>query len=224
MNLSIGGRGRRVRLLAAGLLAAVAVAAPATAANAAPASTAANAAPPTAAAPAPVTYTTSAPGSPTLTATQLGISMQTQQYDEWCWVASGNTIASYFGRGTDQNSFCDLARGYSTSTQCPNQPGYLSWDQNAFYQLGVSPGGESGALSFGTIENEINSNRPILTGIAWTAGGGHAEVIYGYDAGSQAIYFGDPWPTDNRYNLMSYSSYVSNSQFIWDDALSGIGG
>src|SRR5262245_21838616 len=69
--------------------------------------------------------------SPALAARSLGINMQVQQYDEWCWVASGNTIATYLGHGTDQNSFCDLALGQSTSYQCPNQPGYLSWDQNA---------------------------------------------------------------------------------------------
>lgn len=167
--------------------------------------------------------TPAAGAHPALISSQLSIDMQTQEQDEWCWVASGDTIASYLGHGTDQNSFCDLAHGYDTGTQCPNEPGYLSYDQQAFQSLGVSPGTESGALSFNTIVSEINGNRPILTGISWTSGGGHAEVIYGYDQGSQTISFGDPWPSDNRYNQMQYSEYVSNGQFTWDDALYQIG-
>lgn len=214
MNFSPGGRGRRIRLLAAGLLTAAVAAIPTSAASASPA----------ASAPQPVVHQASTV-DPHLTSTQLGISMQVQQYDEWCWVASGATIAAYKGVSVAQNTFCDLARGYSTSTACPNQPGYMSWDQNAFSQLGINPGYESGgALGWSTVVNEINYNRPVLTGIYWTAGGGHAEVIYGYDSASQSIYFGDPWPSDNRYNLMSYSAYVSNSSFTWGDAVYGIGG
>lgn len=162
--------------------------------------------------------------SPAVSARNLGINMQVQQYDEWCWVASGDTIATYLGHGTDQNSFCDLAIGQSTSAQCPNQPGYLSWDQNAFSALGLSPGSDAGgAVSWSTVTSNIDANHPMETGIAWTAGGGHAEVIYGYDAGSQSIYFGDPWPSDTRYNLMSYSAYTSNSQFYWMDTVYNVG-
>jgi hypothetical protein len=157
-------------------------------------------------------------------ARNLGINMQVQQYDQWCWVASGNTIATYLGHGTDQNSFCDLALGQSTSYQCTNQPGYLSWDQNAFAALGLSPGNESGgSIPWNTVVANIDSNHPMETGIGWTSGGGHAEVIYGYDAGSQSLYFGDPWPSDTRYNLMSYNAYTSNSQFYWMDTVYNVG-
>ncbi len=212
MNVSPGGRLRRVRLVAAGLLAAAAAAIPASAATAAPAVE-----------PVVAQHAITGTATPHVTAGQLGISMQVQQYDQWCWVASGNTIAAYKGAYTDQNTFCDLAINYPTSYQCPNQPGYLSWDQNALSQLGVNPGYESGgALSWATVVNEINSNRPMETAIYWTAGGGHAEVIYGYDDGGN-IFFGDPWPTDNRYNVMNYNAYVSNGQFSWGDALYGIG-
>jgi hypothetical protein len=162
--------------------------------------------------------------SPAFAARSLGINMQVQQYDQWCWVASGNTIATYLGHGTDQNSFCDLALGQSTSYPCTNQPGYLSWDQNAFSALGLSPGYDAGgAISWRTVTSNIDANHPMETGIGWTSGGGHAEVIYGYDAASQSMYFGDPWPSDTRYNLMSYSAYTSNGQFYWMDTLYNVG-
>ncbi|MFD7581859.1 papain-like cysteine protease family protein [Kitasatospora sp. NPDC059817] len=155
---------------------------------------------------------------------RLNISMQAQEQDQWCWAASGNTIATFLGHGTDQNSFCDLAYGQDTSYQCPNQPGQLSWVQNALSALGVSPGQETGALSFNTIVSEINAGRPIETGISWLAGGGHAQVIYGYDQSNKSIYWGDPWPSSNRYNLASYSYYAGyNGQFNWNDSLYRIG-
>lgn len=156
-------------------------------------------------------------------AAELGIDMQVQEQDEWCWAASGDTIAAYLGHGTDQNPFCDLAIGQDTAYQCPNQAGQLSWDQNAFQALGISPGVESGAADFSRIATDIDAGHPLETGISWTAGGGHAEVIYGYDAASQTITFGDPWPDDPRANQMDYYSYVSNDQFTLDDTLSQIG-
>jgi hypothetical protein len=158
------------------------------------------------------------------TSNYVPISMQTQQQNQWCWVASGNTIATYLGRGTSQNSFCDIARGYPTSYPCPNEPGYLSWDQNAFSYLGLRPGYETySPVSFSQIVYDIDNGHPELTGISWTSGGGHAEVIYGYDSYYQTIYFADPWPTDQRYNEMSYSDYSSNYEFYWDDTVYEIG-
>lgn len=154
---------------------------------------------------------------------QLPINMQVQQQNEWCWVASGDTIASYLGHGTDQNSFCDLAHGYPTSYSCPNQAGYLSYDQRAFSALGISPGTETGAVPFSTIVSNIDAGHPIQTGISWTAGGGHSEVIYGYDSSGQQIFWGDPWPSDQRLNEGSYSYYRSNYSFVWNDSLSQIG-
>lgn len=208
--MSVYRRGRSWRRRLPGLctLALVLVIAPVTGATASPAP----------AAPRPAPHAVPADS-------RLGIDMQTQENDEWCWVASGDTIATYLGHGTDQNSFCDLAIGQDTGRQCPNEPGELSWDQNAFSTLGLSPGTDAGGyVSFDTIVNDINAGHPEETGIAWTSGGGHAEVIYGYDQSSQSIYFGDPWPSDQRMNEAGYDYYVSNSEFSWDDTLYGIGG
>ncbi len=161
----------------------------------------------------------------TASAGSIGINQEVQQQDEWCWAASGLTIAEYFGHsGISQNTFCDLALGYSTSTACPNEPGQLSWVQNAFSQLGMAPGQVTGPLSFQGVTSSIDGGRPIETGIYWTAGGGHAQVIYGYNPSTQTISYGDPWPSSPRYNEMYYSSYVSNSQFQWGQALSGMSG
>lgn len=156
---------------------------------------------------------------------ELSIQQEVQQQSQWCWAASGLTIAKFLGKGNiSQNDFCNIARGYPRGSRCPNQPGYLEWDQRAFQQLGISPGQVTGPLSFQSIVTEIDGRRPIQTGIYWTAGGGHSQVIYGYQPGSRTIAYGDPWPSSPRYSEMSYSSYVRNGQFRWGQALYRIGG
>ncbi|WP_207401067.1 papain-like cysteine protease family protein [Actinomadura roseirufa] len=155
----------------------------------------------------------------------LTISQEVQQQNQWCWAASGLTIAKFFNKGNvSQNDFCNLARGYPRGSSCPNQPGQLEWDQRAFQSLGLSPGTVGNPLSFASVQAEIDGRRPIETGIYWTAGGGHAQVIYGYQAAGQTIAYGDPWPSSPRYSEMSHRSYTSNGQFRWGQALYRIGG
>ena len=156
---------------------------------------------------------------------QLNVQQQTQQQNQWCWVASGLTIARFkgYGANTTQNTFCAYGRGMSAGSSCPNQPGELSNVQRAFQQLGLRPGSVTGALSFSSVQGEIDGSRPIETGIYWTAGGGHAQVIYGYDQASQSVFYGDPWPSSPRYSQARHSSYVSNSQFRWAQSLYRIG-
>ncbi|MCP2338943.1 papain-like cysteine protease family protein [Actinomadura rupiterrae] len=155
----------------------------------------------------------------------LTIDQQVQEQDQWCWVASGLTIAQFFGKGDiSQNDFCAIAHGYPQGSYCPNEPGELQDDQAAFQQLGMSPGQVTGALSFEDVASEIDAQRPIQTGIYWTSGGGHSQVIYGYDASSETVAYGDPWPSSPRYSEMGYQDYIQNYEFSWAEALSGESG
>lgn len=154
----------------------------------------------------------------------LNIGMQQQQNSNWCWAASGDTIASWFGYTYSQNQFCDAAFGRSTDSSCPNSQAALDNVQNALSWIGINPGNYvTGYLYYSTVQNEINSNRPVETRIQWSSGGGHMEVLYGYDTGNNWVYWGDPWPSDNRYNWADYNYYVSNSSFSWTHSLYQIG-
>jgi hypothetical protein len=157
-------------------------------------------------------------------ATTLSISQLVQEQNQWCWAASGLTIARFLGYGSSvsQNTFCDYSRGYPAGSQCPNQPGELTYVQRGYQALGLRPGTVTGALSLASVQSEIGARRPIETGIYWTAGGGHAQVIYGYDT-SGLVYYGDPWPSSQRYSAMAHSSYVRNGQFQWAQSLYRIG-
>ncbi|MFE7104825.1 papain-like cysteine protease family protein [Streptomyces sp. NPDC057575] len=212
---------RTGRLPALAALAAVLLAAPTATASAAPAS---------APAPAPASATTTArtatgPAVSGLAATQrLNITMQAQQKTNWCWAASGNTIATWFGRNYSQNQFCNAAFGRAQGYECPNSQATLGNVQDGLYWTGVNPGSYvTGWLRYPTVQAEIAAGRPVETRIQWSSGGGHMHVLYGYDDSGSWVYWGDPWPSSNRYNWASHAWYVNNDEFSWTHSLYRIG-
>ncbi|WP_043263851.1 papain-like cysteine protease family protein [Streptomyces sp. CT34] len=170
---------------------------------------------------------TSLPGTATAAApaaNRLDITMQAQQQTNWCWAGSGNTIASWFGRNYSQNQFCNAAFGRQQGTDCPNNQATLGNVQNAFDWMGINSGSYvTGYLRYGTVQNEINAKRPIETRIEWSSGGGHMHVLYGYDTSRNWLYWGDPWPSNNRYNWGDFDYYVNGSSFSWTHSLYRIG-
>ncbi|MFC4052958.1 papain-like cysteine protease family protein [Actinomadura syzygii] len=164
------------------------------------------------------------PGTADAAALKLGITMQAQERTNWCWAASGNTVAAYMGRSYSQNQFCNLAFNRAMNSSCPNEQATLANDQNAFRQIGINPGSYVYTyLTYAAIVREVDARRPIIARIQWTSGGGHMQVLYGYDTGSSMVYWGDPWPSNYRYNWASYNYYVSNNSFLWTHSLDYIG-
>jgi hypothetical protein len=49
------------------------------------------------------------------------------------------------------------------------------------------------------------------------------HVLYGFNPDNGFVYWGDPWPDNNRYNWAAYNYYVSNSTFRWTHSLYRIG-
>jgi len=155
---------------------------------------------------------------------KLNITMQQQQNTNWCWAASGNTIATYYGYNYSQNQFCNAAFGRSINSTCPNNQATLGDVQNGLSWIGISPGSYvNGYLRYSTVQTEIDANRPVETRIQWSSGGGHMQVLYGYDTGNNWVYWGDPWPSNYRYNWADYWYYVNNDSFSWTHSLYRIG-
>ncbi|MCX5211045.1 hypothetical protein OG689_17385 [Kitasatospora sp. NBC_00240] len=158
------------------------------------------------------------------TSKKLNITMQQQQNTNWCWAASGNTIATWFGYSYSQNQFCNAAFGRPINSSCPNSQATLGDVQNGLSWIGINPGSYvTGYLRYSTVQTEVNANRPVETRIQWSSGGGHMHVLYGFDTASNWVYWGDPWPSNNRYNWADYSYYVSNGSFSWTHSLYRIG-
>ncbi|MFJ8433730.1 papain-like cysteine protease family protein [Kitasatospora sp. NPDC094019] len=155
---------------------------------------------------------------------KLNITMQQQQQTNWCWAASGNTIATWFGYTYSQNQFCNAAFGRSINSSCPNSQATLGDVQNGLSWIGINPGSYvTGYLRYSTVQTEVNANRPIETRIQWSSGGGHMHVLYGFDTSNNWVYWGDPWPSNNRYNWADFNYYVSNGTFSWTHSLYRIG-
>ncbi|MFF3916227.1 papain-like cysteine protease family protein [Streptomyces sp. NPDC001852] len=211
MSTTTRGRRRPASAVLAAVAALTAVLVPAATAHAAPVSL-----------PPAVSRVAAHPAVPA--AKRLGITMQAQQNSNWCWAASGNTIASWFGRDYTQNQFCDAAFGRPQGSACGNWQAALDDVQNALDWMGINPGRYvSGYLRYGTVQKEIDSDRPVETRIEWNSGGGHMHVLYGYDTSGHLVYWGDPWPSNYRYNWGDYDYYVSNDSFTWTHSLYGIG-
>ncbi|GAA0484538.1 papain-like cysteine protease family protein [Streptomyces olivaceiscleroticus] len=171
----------------------------------------------------PAATATAAPDT-ALGSKKLNITMQAQQNSNWCWAASGNTIATWFGRNYSQNQFCNASFGRQQGTTCPNSQATLGDVQNGLDWAGINPGSYvSGYLNYSTVQNEINANRPVETRIQWSSGGGHMHVLYGFDTANNWVYWGDPWPDNNRYNWGDYRYYVNGSEFSWTHSLYRIG-
>ncbi|MCS0604410.1 C39 family peptidase [Streptomyces sp. LP11] len=154
----------------------------------------------------------------------LNFTEQEQSKDNWCWAATGASIAAYKGHSVSQNSFCNAAFGRSQDSTCPNNQATLGNDQTAYRWLGMTPGTYiTGTVNYAKLQSEIDSDRPVQTRIGWSSGGGHMEVLYGYDTSTNYVYWGDPWPDDYRYNWATYSYYRDNSDFTWTHTLYGIG-
>ncbi|MER5812472.1 papain-like cysteine protease family protein [Streptomyces sp. NPDC002033] len=159
-----------------------------------------------------------------LASKRLNITMQAQQKSNWCWAASGNTVATWFGRGYSQNQFCNAAFNRQQNTECPNNQATLGNVQTALRWAGINSGSYvTGWLQYATVQSEINNDRPVETRIQWSNGGGHMHVLYGYDTANSWVYWGDPWPSSDRYNWASHAWYVDNGTFSWTHSLYRIG-
>lgn len=163
--------------------------------------------------------TSATPGIQTTGQKTVDIKMQKQVQTQWCWDASGLTIAKYWGfTGYDQQAFCQLAAS-GRWVNCNNQPATLEDMANGLAKMGIADSGESiSRASFSQTTDQIKAGHPFAVRIGWLSGGGHMNVIYGYDSTSRMIAVGDPWPDTQTYTWWAYDKYASNNQFEWTNS------
>ncbi|MDH6134419.1 hypothetical protein P3T37_003822 [Kitasatospora sp. MAA4] len=152
------------------------------------------------------------------------ITMFQQQKQQWCWAASGLAIAKFQGYGSTQADFCQRAAKYDKSLSCDNKPATLGNMASAWSDLGMThPGyGLSRAASFAEITSEVKASRPVAVRIGWTTGGGHMNVVFGFNTSNKTIAVADPWPGTTTYTWWKYDDYVSNKAFKWTHSGLGI--
>lgn len=155
--------------------------------------------------------------SPSLAGTYyyLGVPNYNQQpYNQLCWATTASMIISYFN-GDSVDRKVTIAQSYFGSNF--NQPGYDYMIRNPINSYTGRYGTITGAVSYSTVQSQINNGRPIATMIFWTSGGGHALVCRGYYPDYNYILINDPW--DGQTYWYDYSYYVSNSSFNWRESI-----
>ncbi|RKT55275.1 papain-like cysteine protease family protein [Saccharothrix australiensis] len=152
---------------------------------------------------------------------KLNYTQQVQQQDQWCWAATGASIERTLGVTVSQQAFCAAGKG-GVPGYCPNEGAEIPEIVDAFHGTGFKAEDANGPISFTSITQQIDAGIPHLTGIYWTSGGGHAEVIYGYDSTNQTLMVGDPWPAYQRYQTWNYTQYRRNARFTWGDTIVNI--
>jgi hypothetical protein len=173
------------------------------------------------------TATLITPSGPAHAATQnvLDFVQQEQEQTNWCWAAIGNSVAAFHGyRNYSQNQFCNMAFQRPINSGCPNNQASLNEDRTAFRTIGLRNPGQywNYYLNFAAVIREIDARRPILVRILWKSGGGHMEVIRGYNQQHNTVYWTDPWKANDRYNMATYDYYVSNERWSWTHTLDSV--
>lgn len=143
----------------------------------------------------------------------LNFNMQRQAQTNWCWAGVTVSIARFYDAGTTWTQ-CSLADAELGRSDCCGAAG--SGPCNQYWYLHtplqrVDHLDWTGAASaFSTVVAEIDAGDPLGCRTAWSGGGAHFVVIYGYAdsdpaAGTPAwLWVDDPW--DGKSDV-SYSVF-----------------
>ncbi len=149
--------------------------------------------------------------------------LRPQETSMWCWAASGQMVMEFLGHNVAQ---CTEANNRFGRTDCCNNPVPSAciqggWPEFAKYGFTFSKT-SSAALSWPEVQRQIYCmRRPFAFTWAWTGGGGHMMVLFGYVTvgGVNYVAINDPWaPNVGDERMITYDAYVSGSNYShWDD-------
>lgn len=139
-----------------------------------------------------------------------------QEQTKWCWAATSKSIIDYL-RGTNPSQ-SDIVTSVMGSPV--NEPAVFSEDEASLTNFGIATTAVDTPITFNLIVDNIQGwYSPIKATIFWTSGtGGHDFVIYGYNKPTVGEYvsYMDPWPDNPTWNSRTYSSFVSNPDWLWN--------
>ncbi len=156
----------------------------------------------------------------------LAFTMQTQSQTQWCWAATTSSVATFFGHPAPAPTQCQVATNCLGGTCCQT-PGSAACNVPFFLDRALTSSGNlagtaSGAVGFGpvapaaaSVVDQIDAGRPLGCHISWNGGGGHFNVIYGYDAANQDVDVADP---SFGNQTIPYATFVASyrSAGCWD--------
>jgi len=124
----------------------------------------------------------------------LNVEIMAQQQTNWCWIASAVTVADYYGDNSSQCALANQLLGQTVcciagnSPQC-NKPGDPAQSLTALGHLAAS---SWSSMPYDDVVSEMRPGHPIVLGIKWSTGGGHAIVLAGVHPNG-LIEIKNPW-------------------------------
>ncbi len=156
----------------------------------------------------------------------LSVPQYDQEQDQWCWNASSQMILAYYSKTYSQTAIANWAVG---GRNIPNylydspDPSMKGCDEVLLHFGNISSSGSStsdsdlSSIPLSTLANEMANSRPVMIGVAWDQGGGHAIILRGTSGNS--VYVNDPWPS-NGQSIQTYDGvcrYLGNG--TWNQTL-----
>jgi len=156
------------------------------------------------------------------TATVLNIDNRAQQTEVWCWAATIEITANYYGIAAQQCATLATWTGFD----CCN--GYYSYCvragsnyeiQESLRLLGLNSTFAYGPLNWSQITTEINAGRPMIMFYS-DSFSGHVVVLFGYDETTKKVYIHDPYFGTFEVNFGTTFTY--NESKAWTNTLYNI--
>lgn len=141
----------------------------------------------------------------------LRFTMQKQTQANWCWAATGASVAKYYNANSTWTQ-CLIANGQLNRSDCCgsgasgpcNVYGSLS---DAFQRTGHLDHWASGTTTWSNIEAEMLRSRPLGIRVAWSGGGAHFICATGTEDNSMV------WVSDcgsGTTSLVTYNTLVNS--------------
>lgn len=152
-----------------------------------------------------------------------------QQQSNWCWAATTQMAAAFSQVAISQcqeanvnvgRTDCCTNSSSASDTSLCNQGGWWTLTSHGFTETDLW----YSAISFTTLQNELNASRPVPFAWAWMGTGGHAQVAmktWVTSTGAQWVSVNNPDPVNvGEQDDMLYSWWVSgaNDHTHWRDS------
>lgn len=143
----------------------------------------------------------------------LGLDMQQQKENEWCWAAVSTSVALFYVPSAAWTQ-CAVVNGQLHLTTCCQDGGSSACNQPSFLDQALTLVGHlnrdfGGSLTMEQIAAQVDQGKPFGLCIDWTGGGGHFVVVDGYDLAAKTIEIEDPW---FGRSTVAYSSFPASYQ------------
>ncbi len=147
---------------------------------------------------------------------KLNITARAQEQTWWCWAAVAQMIIDYLDTWIPLPTQTDIVTTLKGSAvnegALPNEiTSVLGWYM-------VSTTYTNSTISFSSVKNMLSGwYSPIAAGIAWSEGGAHMQMIYGYEENGvyQGLYVVDPLTSGTQRYYYNFEDYIRNSEFYW---------